>query len=372
MSILDRYLAKRFLGTLGRILFALIFLVVLVDLLTHRQDNIIKYQIPAGIVVRYYLCFLPTILFEYHALAVSVLIAGLMVFGRAAQDNEAVAALAGGISLRRLALAPVALALLIALASFGIGESWGVRATREMSRIEKEYFAKLESSPRDGVSWTNLADRSGAPNAAGRKWTCHIMRFNRRALTGQDVLMHSIDAGLVREIRARRIYWEPESKQWLLEDGLFFTAYPERGMEQNTERITQMPAPFQEKPEELFALEERPDTKSFAALAADLHRAAKLGMPVAGQWVDYHAKFARPALCFIMMFLAIPFAMRLRRGGVAAGFGLSIAVGLAYLLVYLGCIGLGHLGELPPPVAAWLPNLLFLGVGAGLLRHTPT
>jgi len=95
-------------------------------------------------------------------------------------------------------------------------------------------------------------------------------------------------------------------------------------------------------------------------------------MPVQAQWVDYHAKFAQPALLFIMSLLAVPFAMRVRRGGIAVSFGLSIAIGLAYIFLFFVATGLGHIQQLPPAAAAWLPNALFLGAGLYLFRKTPT
>ncbi len=362
MSLLDRYMAKRFLGTLARILLSLVLLFVLIDLLTHRQDNIIKYEIPLHIVLVYYLAFVPTILFEYQAAALSVLIAGLLVFGRAAQENEVTAALAGGIPLSRLVRMPVLFAALLALGAFAIQETVGVQAAVTTKRIEREYFSRSSVENRQGVSWVNLGDG----------WTCHVLKFNRIALTGQDVHIHSVEDALVQEVRAERIFWDEESRQWLLEDGLWCTLYPEDGWTQRVDRITQQEAPFSDAPEDLFALDTAAEAKTPGALKRDLRRAAFLGTPVRQHWVDYHVKFARPALCFVMIWLAIPFAIRLRRGSIAIGFGVSIAIGLAYMLLFFITTGLGHMGELPPLPAAWIANIVFLAVGLFLFRKTPT
>ncbi len=73
-----------------------------------------------------------------------------------------------------------------------------------------------------------------------------------------------------------------------------------------------------------------------------------------------------------MVWLAIPFAIRLRRGGIAIGFGVSIGIALAYMLLFFAGIGLGHLGKLPPVAAAWLANAVFLAFGMWLFHRTPT
>jgi len=40
--------------------------------------------------------------------------------------------------------------------------------------------------------------------------------------------------------------------------------------------------------------------------------------------------------------------------------------------VFYLSVGLGYMGKLPPPVAAWLANGLFLAAGLALFRRTPT
>ena len=362
MTILDRYFAKRLFGVLIRILLSFVLMFILVDLLTHRQDEILKYDIPLRIVGLYYLAYIPTILFGYQCAALAMLVAGLMVLGRAAQDQEITAALSGGISLRRIASTPIVFALILAVTAFAVEDTLGVRATARVKEIERRYFSNAQQGERRGVSWANL----------GGQWTCHILKFNRRALTGEDVYVHALLENEGIEIRARRIFWDEDRRQWLLEDGRWVTYHPKQEWEQQVIRITQAAAPFTEPPEELFALEQHPDTKPARVLARDIQRAQAIGMPVEAHLVDYHVKFARPALCFIIVFLAIPFAMRLGRGGIAVGFSASIAIGLAYLLIFLISVGLGHLGMLPPLLAAWLPNVVFGAVGIQLLRKTPT
>lgn len=362
MTILDRYLTKRLIFTMLKLTASLVLLFVIIDILTVRKENISKYDIPWSVVGQYYLTLVPTILFQYQFAALALLVAALMVLGRATQDNEVTAFMAGGVGLRRMSRAPVILALLMAVGAFFADETLGVRAANVSRHIQREYFSWFDSHLRTGISWANL---SGG-------WTCHILKFNREALTGQDVYLHSIEKNLVQEIRARRIWWDPSREQWLLEDGRWFTLYPDQAMTQKVDRITQQAAPFKERPEELFALEDPPETKSTRTLARDLERAASLGIPVQSYWVDYHAKFARPALCFVMIWLAIPFAIRLRRGGFFIGFGVSVAIALAYLLLFYMSLGLGHLGKLPPFAAAWLANFVFLAIGLVLFERTPT
>lgn len=362
MTILDRYLARRFLVTIFQFMLAMLLLFIVIDFLTARQYDIANFDVPPRIVALFYLAYTPTLLFQFQTTALAVLVAGLMVLGRAAQDQEITAALAGGVSLRRIARAPILLALIIAIGAFFFEDTLGVQAAQATTRIEREYFTQFVQREMKGISWAHLSG----------DWTCHILKFNRKALTGQDVYIHAITRDRVEEIRAQRIFWDEARRAWLIEDGRRFTFDPNQEWEQNVERITQVAAPFSEAPEELFSLEEKSGHKSAQALAVDLRRAERLGMHVNPFWVDYHAKFSRPALSFIMIWLAIPFAMRLRRGGIAIGFGVSAAVTLAYLLLFYVGIGLGYLDKMPPLTAAWMANAVFAALALFLLRRTPT
>lgn len=356
MTLYDRYLLKRLIGTMLRTMLSLVFIFILIDLATNRRDNIAHYDIPLPMVALYYLTYIPTILFEYQVAALSVLVAGLMVFGRAAQDEEITALRASGVGLRRLARWPIILAALTAVGAFYASDHLGAQATKTSKAIESKYFSRFTGNNREGVSWNHL---SGG-------WACHVLKFNRLALTGQDVYIHRIREDRVDEIRADRIWWDPASSRWIIEDGRHFWFDPNEGMSRNVFPITQSVAPFTEPPEMLFALSAPPGTKTAEELRVDLVRAEQLGTPVQHHWVQYHIKFARPALCFIMIWLAIPFAIRMRRGGLAVGFGLSIALAIAYMLTFYAAVGLGTLGELTPAVAAWFANGVFFLLGAGM------
>ncbi|MCF6286543.1 MAG: LptF/LptG family permease, partial [Candidatus Hydrogenedentes bacterium] len=295
----------------------------------------------------------PTFIFEFQAMSLALLVATLFVLGKAAQDSEITALLAGGVSLGRIARVPVFIALILSLGIFVYENTVGIENSKMGNRIHQEYFRRALDDTNQGPSWTQL----GAAN-----WSCHILHFNHTALTGTDVFIHAFDAQGMQEIRAERIYWEPATKQWILEDGRWATIRrnPDR---KDARRITQEPAPFSETPDMLFALKQPPSTKTVGALYRDLKNAEAMGVPTTRARVAFHTKFSRPALCFIIVWLAIPFALRVRGGGLFLSFGLSIALGLAYVTLYAIAIGLGNIGLLPPVVAAWLANVVFLGMG---------
>jgi len=358
MKILDFYLARRMIGTLARTLLALVMIYILIDVLTHR-DDITRYDVPTNVVLRYYLNSIPQLI--YRVAPFAMLVASLLVLGDAVQNNEITAVLSGGISLRRFVVIPILVAGAFAFGLYYVNEEVGAEAAKEAERIETGYFSRNPDMERGGISWANL---SGG-------WTCHIAKFNRIALTGENVLMYARTPESVQQIEARRIYWDEAAKKWMLEDGRWFTLNAQETAASGL-RIRQQAAPFSETPDALFALEKKMETKTRRQLLAEIGSAEKRAVPAGALWVDYYAKFSQPALSFVMIWLAIPFAMRLRRGGLAISFATSVAIAIAYLLVFSVTMAMGHADRLSPLVAAWLANGLFFAIGVFLFWRTPT
>jgi lipopolysaccharide export system permease protein len=84
---------------------------------------------------------------------------------------------------------------------------------------------------------------------------------------------------------------------------------------------------------------------------------------------ELHSRFAFPFASLVFAVLAVPLGMQNRRSGKSAGFATSIGILLAYYVVQSLLRTLADKGTLPPALALWLPNLIFLGLGWYLLRR---
>lgn len=365
MKTLDAHMTRRMLLAFSGTLLVFLLLFVVIDLLTHRRVIILQHEVSSSTVARYYLFLVPRLLLEYHLAALSVLIAGLFVLGSAAQHNEFTALFSCGVSLRRIARVPFLMACGVSILLFIMGETIAPTSAKAALGIERQYFGKHSGkafADRPGISWANL---NGG-------WTFHTLKFNRVALTGEDVLILSQRENEHEMIRAKRIYWDPEEKGWILESVKWTIFFPDKGMAAIVHRFAQVRAPLEETPEELFAPLEDTSTRNAASLREVMDSASKKGVPLTRLKVGYYGKFAKPFLPIVMIWLAVPFASRGNRGVLSAGFGISIALGLSYLLVFSVCQSLGFTGHLSPMMAAWLANFVFMIVGAALMARTPT
>jgi lipopolysaccharide export system permease protein len=83
---------------------------------------------------------------------------------------------------------------------------------------------------------------------------------------------------------------------------------------------------------------------------------------------ELHSRFALPFATLVFAVLAVPLGIRNRRSGKSAGFSLSIGILLMYYILFSLLRTLAERGALPPVLALWLPNLVFLALGWALLR----
>lgn len=83
---------------------------------------------------------------------------------------------------------------------------------------------------------------------------------------------------------------------------------------------------------------------------------------------EMHSRFAFPAAALVFALLALPLGISNRRTGKGAGFTASIMILLVYYVLLSFLRTFAEKGSLPPALAIWLPNLLFLIIGIVLFR----
>jgi lipopolysaccharide export system permease protein len=112
---------------------------------------------------------------------------------------------------------------------------------------------------------------------------------------------------------------------------------------------------------------QRPDELSMRQLGQQMRALKKTGQDYAEVAFNFYSKLALPFVCLAFAACAPPLALRFARAGAYMGIFLSLImvwVGWNTLLLtkYLGVAG-----KLDPMLAAWSPDVLFLGIGLYLL-----
>jgi len=125
--------------------------------------------------------------------------------------------------------------------------------------------------------------------------------------------------------------------------------------------VPSMDIAFKLKVDDLKVLDNNADNLSYRKLKEYADNLRRGGYQAFRYLTMMHTKLSAPFSAFVMVILGIPFALRnSRSGGIALGIGASVAIGFAYFVVNAVLLSYGRSGVLPPLVAAWGANFLFV------------
>lgn len=355
MRVLDRYLVRALLLRIAAASGAFLTVSVVVDMF-ERLDTFIDHDVAWITVAHYYVATLPYLF--VLTLPIACLIAALFALGGMARRNELIAMTATGISLYRI-LIPVWIAGGL-LSAAGLGFTvklvpWGNHVSSGIYDHEIKGRPQISGSIRRDLNYLG---------AGGRFFL--IRRFDGDAGRMEDVVVQQFAEGtLVRRIDAKTAEWN--GSHWVFHDG--FIRRFENGGVQAEPFERRVFDEIEEKPEDFLRLVKEPDEMSLRELRAHVRRTEASGGDATKLKVDEQMRYSFPFASLIVMLLSAPLMGAIRRGGQALGFGLALLVSFTYYVLLEVGKTFGYNGTFPPALAAWLPNLVFTGIGAlGLFK----
>lgn len=375
MQILDRYLIRQFGFALifSLIAFWVIFLVV--DLVEHL-DKFIDKQAAFFVVVKYYFYYTPYIL--VLSLPVAMLLSSLFSLGQLAKHNELTAMKSAGISLYRILFPLFILAFVMSLFVMGFGEILVPITYQKMMEVKT---VEIEKGKRE----TNIIlNNVFVQEEDGRIF--HLATYDTKEKIGAGALVQRFEENrLKEEIRAKKVRWE--NNGWLFEDGverIFSDSSVELGHSEDLgkAKLDTLPLnPTEEyqafdklfrldlkiKPEALAKRQKKPDEMGYFELADYVKIKKRSGQVVAKETTDLHLKIAFPFVNFIIVLFGAPLAANPKRSGLAIGFAISLFISFVYYTLIRMGQSFGYSEKLPPLLAVWAANILFVILGTILL-----
>jgi lipopolysaccharide export system permease protein len=111
---------------------------------------------------------------------------------------------------------------------------------------------------------------------------------------------------------------------------------------------------------------------SFRQLGNYIDGLRRAGFDISALTVQWYVKLAFPLIAPVSMLLAIPYAFKVGGRGAIGGVAVGLAVGMAYWLLSRLLEAMGGVGQLPPPLAAFAPDLVFYFLGMYSFFKMPT
>lgn len=359
LRIVDRYILREFLLylLLGLSTFVGIYLVV--DLF-EKIDTFVDHQARIVDVLAYYANSLPLIIIQ--TLPVAMLLASILSLGQLRKFNEITAMQSSGLSPLRITRPLLVAALLITAGAYVVSEEVVPGAYERQSRTMDVQIKKKHPGGARSKRDIYYMGRGG------RVYIAREFRPVRESMADLSVQSFaSIDGKqkITARADAASAYWH--DGHWQLQDGFARRFLPDSlsvSGEVGASFRRYGDSRFEERPDEFARPKNDPFNMNRQQLREYINRIRDSGARVTQYVTDYHLRAAFPLSNFIMVLLGTCLSLRIMRGTLALGFGISISLGFGYYGFLRVGQALGYNGTVPPLLAAWFGNLIFLALGA--------
>ena len=361
--LLDAYILRGFWFFFLLVLAVFVSLFVIVTLFELLPD-IVKNNVGAGVVGRYFFYLLPQIL--YYVVPLTVLLAILIDLGVLAKNNEVLAVKAGAISIYRLSLPLLAVGLTVSAAVYLLQDFLLPYANQRQDEFRNIIKGRAQQTYRH-------PDRKWMVGSDNRIYNYNFFDPLRNVLGGLSVFeFNPTTFDLERWTFAARAEWDsPRRSEWVLEDGWTRTRRDENGLAY--EPFQAMAFRDMRDGPEYFEKEVRTAAQmtylELKRYVADMEHS---GFDVSALSVDLYRKLSFPFVPFIMAVIGIPFSLTTGKRGAFYGIGLCVIIGITYWGTFEFFDKLGGVSRLSPVVAAWFPNLIFGTSGLWMMLRIRT
>jgi len=352
LSILDRYLLNEVVAPFAFALAAFTLFMV-VNTFFLAADYIINKAVPFGLVMRYIVLQIPS--FVYLILPFATLFGVLQGFGRIAGDNELTAMRTSGIALGRIARPALFVGLVLVAIAFFVND-----------------FIAPESQHKSQTVFREIAYHSSQPiiqpdqfvRTEDGQHAIFVGSMDPQTGLMHSVQIYSLGAGNFPEtltaLTARQI-----GGKLVLYDGVD-TVYGAKGLVTKQQNFDSLEFPLADA-SLLFEGPRGPFEMNSRELAREIKALKVSGEDTRQFEMDLQQKYAMPLACLISVLIALPLGFRFGKRGRGVAAGAALLVLLGYWLIMAATNALGKNGAIPPPLAAWIPNLVMGSAGLFML-----
>jgi LPS export ABC transporter permease LptF/LPS export ABC transporter permease LptG len=359
--LLDIYILRRF--SLYFLLIMGVF-VFLFETFTFFEllDDISRHRVAFLTVINYFRYLTPYLV--YNLAPLGALVSVLVTLGIMSKNNEIVAIKASGISLHRLIVPLLVAGMVLAAAMLIVDETYLPYANQRQDALRNQIKGRPPQTYTHPQRWI-FGENS-------KVYNYDLFSPLQNIFGGLSVVeIDPATFNVRRRIFANRAHWSESQKIWLLESGWVrdfsggaITRFDHFNV-QSFPELTEPPAYFNREVRQAFQM-------NWSELNRYIEGLRRAGFDVANLTVQWHVKIAYPMIAPISMLLAIPFAFLVGARGALGGITIGVAIGIGYWSISRLMEAMGGVGQLPPFLAAWSPDLIFFFLGLYFFFKIPT
>jgi lipopolysaccharide export system permease protein len=292
----------------------------------------------------------------YQIAPAAMLLAAAITASDLRRTREFTAMRALGLGPWRVAVPVLAVAALVAVGIAWLDDAVVVDATARADEIMATHFHRVGSFQR-------ASERKRWFRGRGGRRIYHLRGGGDKGFERVTVLEVTDAFRLSRRIDASRMTPGARPGDWTLDDVAERAFREDGGVE--TVFFPTRSYHFDEEPEAFAVRAGRPGQMRRAVLGEQIALRRRLGLPAQDFTLEWHEKLAYPLAGIPAGLVALGLALRRnRKGHLTAAIVEAVAVSFAFWGVHGICWSFGLSGRLSPALAAWVPDALFMLVGA--------
>lgn len=356
MNLINRYIILQTTKYFLLALLSVLCIFIAIDYLG-TMDDFIESGISLLRAFQYVVLKMPFVITQ--AMPVILLLAILIVFGLMSIHNEIIIINSSGISIYALVKPVIVLSVVAAFLSFFLDEHIVPGTMLKANNIKNQEIKKKKTAKfRNYNIWFKH-----------HRMITHIKYFDpsNSTIMGLSSYRFDDDFNLIQRIDAEEGVFA--DNHWELSNCMV----QKLNHSKDTYKVsvhTSLQEDLKLSPDDFLQGIQNSVEMNFRDLMALIRKVEAEGYDATSYRVDLYAKSAYPFTCVILALVGISLTARKRlRDGIAISISYGIGIGFLYYIFHNFCVSLGYGGVLPPILAAWMANLIFLSGSVTLVLN---
>jgi lipopolysaccharide export system permease protein len=364
MKIIDRAISRELAVNVLFSIFVLSLVLVVGNILRKLLPLLVNHDVPVEYLVTFIAYILPFSLI--FTIPWGLLTAILLVFGRLSADNELIALRANGVSIGRICIPLAAVAMVCCAICFWLNVSVAPAA---QEALRSTIYDLATRNPMALFDSDQVIDQF-----PGRK--IYVGKKEGNRLENIIVFEMNDDAVPIRVTYARSGMLEADLENKRILMHLYQARYQQRDekdpldLRKIRDGISMAEGTLPISLEELYEKEKKRPSRSALSIQQLLDQLkSESSRERSASRTEINKRFSFPFSCLAFALIGVPLGVTAHRRETSIGFAMGLIVAVTYFLFVIIGDTLRSNPALHPELLVWLPNVLFLVLGAFLFRR---
>lgn len=349
---------RKFIMTFFIAMILIIGIVIIFDI-SEKIDNFMAREAPLNaIVFDYYVNFVPYFINMFSPLIVFITV--IFFTSKMAANSEIIAILSCGVSFHRMMLPYIASAAIIAFMSLIFNLFIIPSANQDRIKFENKYVkTRAESSARNVHYQISPGEY------------VYIENFSKWNNTAYKLTLERIrDNQLESKLSAESAVWDSTKNCWTLRKYTIRDYYD--GVDDVVRTGTSLDTTINITVDDFNRGKKYVETLDYDELNAFIETQKLRGDADAKfSLIEKNKRFALPFSAFILTIMGVALSSRKQRGGIGINLVVGIALAFTYILFLRFSEMFVYTDTLPPEIAIWMPNVIYVFIAIYLYRIAP-